>query len=311
MHLSASFIAAATTAAAGFLATVVQAQQPAGRDRAPPRTGQTVNILFSFDANRDLGAEDVPFNTCHISAYSQDTGYAYLTFAPKNATINFYKDDRCQEFAFGLDGYYGRNPGPAKSYRWVGWTEDALGELFDKDPFQGQGDAANGGSGDSPPSGPNPATGGGQGGGGGAAKPAPVTGPGPATVPAPDGTHDEGEEEADFSTFIGGAFGTLVILSIGGVVFWKTAGRRMVSDLKAQELLPYNRMDDDDHIDLDQNAIMMSSKSQSQTFELGDEGDDEDTHNSREDQETDRLRPLLPGKVERRQRYEDDDDDDV
>ncbi|KAF9981734.1 hypothetical protein BGZ65_003632 [Modicella reniformis] len=99
--------------------------------------------MYSTSDHQEIGSEDVLFNTCFTSEHTTKN-YAYVSFEPKNATINFYSDEACQEFAFGLIGIYGRYPGLARSYKWVGWTEDAIGFLFDKEPFQGQGDAAPG-----------------------------------------------------------------------------------------------------------------------------------------------------------------------
>ncbi|KAF8940535.1 hypothetical protein BGZ58_005869 [Dissophora ornata] len=315
--VSTSFIATIT---ALILASTAQAQETSRGNRPPPSAGQIVNILYSENANVDLGTDNVPFNTCFASAHSQGTNYAYLTFAPKNATINFYKDNNCQDFAFGLDGFYIGNPGPAGSYRWVGWSEDSIGYLFDKEPIPGQGDAAAGGAAEpqTPPGGANPGAGTGGSGGGATPNqpaPAPVLAPvpAPAPAPAPDNTHkdQDGSTYSIFSTFFGGALGTLVVLSIGGVVFWKTAGKKMMEDSKNKSILPYNRVDDDG-ADRD-GDVLLTTKDRSDDFELGDIGDDEDGDEDGDgdddsvDHEGDHLSPQQPLRPERQERHLDDE----
>ncbi|KAI1311894.1 hypothetical protein EDD11_003295 [Mortierella claussenii] len=237
-------------------------------DRSPPRAGQMVNIMYSISANNEVGVADAPFNTCSAT----ETGtkdYAYLTFAPKNATINFYKDTQCREFAYGLDGYYIGNPGPAKSFRWVGWTEDVIGRLFEAQPFQGQGDAAHGGY---------------ENGGG-----SPVVTPQNPVIhqpqnPQQDGHHGQTGADADDSsplaTFFGGALGSLVVLSIGGVIFWKTAAKRLMDEGgKGKSVLPYDRIGGDPD-----NDVLLTAKSRSENaFELEAVDEADNDHDSEDD----------------------------
>ncbi|KAG0265770.1 hypothetical protein BG011_004124 [Mortierella polycephala] len=297
----------AATAILAILSGQTHAQYaPPTNPPPPPTAQQTVNILYSIDANNDVGAEDARFNACFASNVASKP-YTYLTFGPKNATINFYKDSDCQEFTFALDGYYGTYPGPAMSFRWVGWSEDYQGEFFDKEPFQGQGDAADGADGgaDSPPPGTeNPGndkdkdkdkdkdhSGNGDGNDNG-------------------GNHDETSTSSIFSTFFGGVIGTLAVLAIGGVVFWKQAGKKMI-DEKGKSVLPYNRVDGDEESSQDHD-ILLTTKNRSdhdQSDDLDHSFEITNLDDVDKDMETDMDNdhhepPLRPG---RQDRYYDDD----
>ncbi|KAK3810905.1 MAG: hypothetical protein J3Q66DRAFT_350464 [Benniella sp.] len=252
MHLSSSLFRATTALALIILSTHAQ-------DAGPPTTSNTVDVVYVDDLNVPIATETVPFNTCHASepAFAK---YSYVNFSPSNATINFYSDSSCQDFAFGLDGYYGGYPGAARSYRWVGWTEEYLGELFEKEPIQGQGEAA-GGGGYTPPNGKHPGS-------------------------LPD---QHNGSSSSSSTFFGGVVGSMVILSVGGVVFWRVAGKKLVED-KGKGVLPYNRASRDGDI------LLTTNDRGHNSFELGDEDDDDDV--------VDNSRHHRPG---RQERYRDDD----
>ncbi|KAG0371124.1 hypothetical protein BGX24_001828 [Mortierella sp. AD032] len=268
-----------------FLATTAQAQAApvvgvptVAAVVTAPVSGDKVNILYSNDGNGEIATDEVPFNTCFPSEHAFQK-YSYLTFAPKNSTINFYTDSNCETFTFGLDGYYGGYPGPARSFKWVGWDEDNLGELFNKGPINGQGEAGTPGGETHtvPPGGQNPGT--------------------PSTS-NPNNSQSEnksadGSSSTSSSTFFGGVVGSLVVLSVGGLIFWKTAGKKLVED-KGKGVLPYNRSTGgrDDHI-----LLTNSGRNGQNSFEIGDE-DDED------EDEVDTRRQHRSG---RQERYHDDD----
>ncbi|KAF9407434.1 hypothetical protein BGZ94_002700 [Podila epigama] len=226
----------------------------------PPLTTDSVNVTYHNDGSGVIASEMAPFNACFASENAFGK-YSFINLSPANATINFYSDSNCQDFTFGLDGYYGGYPGVARSYRWVGWNMENRGELFNKAPIQGDGDGT-----------PPPTAGG-------------VTPHPEEPAKSESGTGSQ----SSTSTFFGGVFGSLVILSIGGVIFWKTAGKKMAQD-KGKGVLPYNRVggrrDDDD--------ILLTTNNRSHnSFELGDE-DDEDEDDRRH-------------QSGRQQRYRDDD----
>ncbi|GJJ73263.1 hypothetical protein EMPS_05621 [Entomortierella parvispora] len=274
MHFSASLAAAAI-----LLVSSVKAQDvPIENVSAPPPTAaHNVNITYANDNNVIVATEYVPFNKC-VASEAAFGRYSYLNFAPNNATINFYKDSSCKDFTFGLDGYYGGYPGQARSYMWVGWSTDSLGEFF-HNAIQGQGDAANNAPGDVP--GTNP-------------------GSTPPTTPntdkqeqtAGDSTKTNDSSSSSSSTFFGGVVGSLVVLSVGGVIFWKTAGKKMVED-KGKGVLPYNRVNGQ----RDGDILLTSSRGGNNSFEIGDEDDEEDD-------EVDHPRQQRSG---RQDRYHDDD----
>ncbi|KAG0294259.1 hypothetical protein BGZ98_001835 [Dissophora globulifera] len=267
------------TTAVALLATVAQAQEVPPAGLAPPVAGDKVNITYLNDGNGEIAQEEVPFNVCFASEHAF-APYSYINLAPNNATINFYQDSNCQTFSFGLDGYYGGYPGPARSFKWVGWSMDSLGELFNKAPIQGQGDAATGGETAPPPGSANPGT-----------TSPPVT---DANKDQTGGTTTEGSQtKSSSSTFFGGIFGSLVVLSVGGVIFWKTAGKKLVED-KGKGVLPYNRVGARD------GDILLTTNSRSHnSFEIGDEDDEED-----DDEEEDNRHQRRSG---RQERYHDDD----
>ncbi|CAO3563201.1 unnamed protein product [Mortierella alpina] len=271
---------------------------PATNPPPPPSRGQSVTILYSIDFNNNAGVDIAPFNTCFASE-TAFINYTYLSFAPKNATINFYKDSNCADFAFGLVGFYVTHPGQAKSFRWVGWTEDTIGYYFDKNPIQGQGDAANGGYEPSPPQTPPPPNGGAN----------PGTPPPPTTPGNTNGNQDQDQNNSGggdsnqisiSSTFFGGVFGTLAVLSVGGLIYWKRVGKNMVED-KGKGVLPYDRVGDDEANGAED--ILLTSSDKRDNFELGDDADDED-----EDEDVHHEGKAHEQRTARRDRYRDDDD---
>ncbi|KAF9323052.1 hypothetical protein BGZ91_003867 [Linnemannia elongata] len=231
MHISTSLLGA--SALAMFLATSVQAQDPGAGGApvavAPPKATDKVSILYSDDRNIEIATEEVPFNTCFASEHAF-LPYSYLTFAPKNSTINFYTDSNCETFTFGLDGYYGGYPGAARSFKWVGWDE----------------------------------------------------------------TKTPSDSSSSSSTFFGGVVGSLVVLSVGGLIFWKTAGKKLVED-KGKGVLPYNRVGGHRDGDI---LLTNNGRGGQNSFEIGDEDDEED------DDEVDNRRQHRSG---RQERYHDDD----
>ncbi|KAI1318453.1 hypothetical protein EDD11_006537 [Mortierella claussenii] len=283
MRFSSSLLGA--TALALSLSSSAQAQgtsiNPQPPVITPPQATDSVDIIYLNDGNGEIGAEHVPFNTCFSSelAFSK---YSYLNFAPNNATINFYTDSNCGNFTFGLDGYYGGYPGAARSFKWVGWTMDSLGEFFNKSPIQGQGDAATGGA-------PQPAPGGGvnPGAGGKPEVPAPELNTG--NDQAGGNNNSANSSTSSSSTFFGGVVGSLIVLSVGGVIFWKTAGKKLVED-KGKGVLPYNRVGRDGDI------LLTTNNRSHNSFEIGDEEDEEDEVESRS-----------PRRSGRQERYHDDD----
>ncbi|KAF9945209.1 hypothetical protein BGZ72_001555 [Mortierella alpina] len=268
---------------AASIALIVASAQ--AQEIAPPKDSDILNITYANDGNGVIAVEQVPFATC-VASENAFTDYSYVNLAPSNATINFYMDSNCQNFAFGLDGSYGGYPGKARSYRWVGWSMDNLGEIFKKNPIQGPGHTA--GDTETTPGGKNP----------GAITP--VTPPEDSKV---DNGQGGGPKTADgstagdsttkpasstSSTFFGGVVGSLVVLAVGGVIFWKTAGKKLVED-KGKGVLPYNRVGRDGDI------LLTNSRSHN-SFEIGDEDD--------EDDEVDNRRQQHSG---RQERYRDDD----
>ncbi|KAF9993464.1 hypothetical protein BGZ80_002514 [Entomortierella chlamydospora] len=265
LSISTSLIITATLfLASSSITFTAQAQDT--RILPPPRAGQTAGIVYWNTANDEAGAEDVPFNVCFTSE-SASAKYSYLTFAPKNATINFFKDTNCKDFSFGLYGYFGGNPGPAGSLKWVGWSEDYQGERTDE-PFQGQPDTTT----------PQPSTGEQNPGNGGNQNPQPL----PDNSDKNQPNNDSGLSS---TSFFGIALGTLVVLAIGSVVLWKTAGKKMIEDNKGKSVLPYNRVDGDGDDD-----ILLTTKNKSHdSFAL--EGEDEDEDESEDDGDEIREHP--------------------
>ncbi|KAF9985341.1 hypothetical protein BGZ65_011138 [Modicella reniformis] len=248
--------------------------------RKENRSADTVSVIYLNDTNGEIAREDAPFNTCFASERAF-IRYSYLNFAPNNATINFYSDSSCQDFVFGLDGYYGGYPGPARSYRWVGWTDDYLGDIFDKEPIRGQGEAATGAGTNVPPDGKHP-----------------------GHLKDDDSNSDNGGAKSSSSTFFGGVIGSMVILSVGGVAFWKIAGKKLVED-KGKSVLPYHRGSRSGGGGgggggggRDGDILLTANDQGNNSFELGDEDledDDED------EDENDHHRSG------RQERYRDDD----
>ncbi|ORZ16114.1 hypothetical protein BCR41DRAFT_353539 [Lobosporangium transversale] len=280
MRFSSSSSLLGATALAALAISSAQVQDT---PVAPPHNTDYVDIVYLNDGNGPIGTEHVPFNTCFASelAFSK---YSFLNFAPNNATINFYTDSNCQNFTFGLDGYYGGYPGAARSFKWVGWSTDSLGEIFNKAPIQGQGDAATGGNGgtQAPPGGVNP--------NGGTPPPAPAPNTGNKDQTGDNnGTNnaDDSTSGSSSSTFFGGVVGSVIVLSAGGIIFWKTAGKKLVED-KGKGVLPYNRVGRDGDI------LLTSNNRGHGSFEIGDEDDDDEVDS----------RPQRSG---RQERYRDDD----
>ncbi|KAG0350092.1 hypothetical protein BGZ54_004021, partial [Gamsiella multidivaricata] len=243
MHFSSSLLGLALV----ISSTLAQDAPINGVQVAPPQTGDQVQIVYLNDGNGEIATEN---------------------------------DSNCQNFAFGLDGYYGGYPGPARSFKWVGWTMDSLGELFTKGPIQGQGDAATGGP-QAPPGGKNP----------GLNTPPPST-PDASKDQSPNGGSigdDSGSKTSSSSTFFGGVVGSLIVLSVGGVIFWKTAGKKLVED-KGKGVLPYNRVGRDGDI------LLTTNNRSHNSFEIGDEDDEEDEVDTRRNQRSGRQ-----------ERYHDDD----
>ncbi|KAF9203707.1 hypothetical protein BGZ49_006144 [Haplosporangium sp. Z 27] len=276
MRISTSLLGASTIA---LIISCTQAQE-APAVVAPPQATDNVTISYLNDGNGVIGTEVVVFNACFSSEQAFDK-YSYINFAPNNATINFYKDSNCQDFAFGLDGYYGGYPGLARSYKWVGWDVSTLGEFFDKTPIPGQGDAATGGNNPpAPPGGKNPGSG----------TTAPPTNTETNKEESGSETVVDNSSKTSSSTFFGGVVGSLIVLSVGGLIFWKTAGKKLVAD-KGKGVLPYNRVVRDGDI------LLTSNNRSHNSFEIGDEDDDEED-------EVDSRRQHRSG---RQERYRDDD----
>lgn len=254
--------------------------------------------MYSTPNHQEIASEDVHFNACFTSSHAP-VNYAYISFAPKNATINFYSDPACKEFTFGLNGFFGQFPGPASSYKWVGWTEDAIGFLQDKTPFQGQGDAAPGAV-VKPPGGQNP-------GGGGGGDPSTHPTPGPDN--SKGGDKNEDSRSPISSIFFGSVFGSLIVMFIGGVVFWKTVGKKMVEDTKGKSVLPYNRVVDNSG-DQDED-ILLRTKNRMDHFELVNEDDDDDDHEGSDDDSraNNGHQREQEQRTERQDRYQDDRED--
>ncbi|KAG0301531.1 hypothetical protein BGZ97_002748 [Linnemannia gamsii] len=323
--ISAALIAATATTILAFISpsVQVQAQGTAAGPRPAPQPGHTVNLLYSNSANDDVGSDDVPFNACFASETAFKP-YVYLTFGPKNATINFYKDSNCQDFTFGLNGYYGGYPGQARSFRWVGWSEDTLGELFLK-PIAGQGEAAIHPGGPptapiviTPP--PPPTEGGGH----------PNNPPPPPSTTNPDqetGGNDNstGPKYKRTPTFFGVVFLGMAVLSIGALIYWRTASKKEALD-KGKGLLPsYGRgatRDDED----EDNDILLTTHNRSHlnnddiSFSIGDGEDSDDDEEDRrhvrrdnngvgeeEEEDHEDMREQKP-RAGQHDRYSDDDD---
>lgn len=230
------------------LLTLVQAQ------------ASTVEVVYSTEANVEIATESASYNTCFASRAAGDP-YNYLTFAPYNATINFYTDANCQTFAFGLDGHYSDHPGAkAASFRWVGWSKDNLGELI-KAPFVADPHAQP----------PNPPT------------PVPDNKQPPSPPPQPGNNnhgHDSDEDNDGSgstqasSMFYGALAGIAMMLSIGGLIFWKTRGKKVIVD-KGKGVLPYSRVSNSREGESDAD-ILLSNRGGHNSFELDGEDDDDE-----------------------------------
>ncbi|KAG0350546.1 hypothetical protein BG005_009909 [Podila minutissima] len=219
-----------------------------------------VEVVYFTEANVEIATESAPYNTCFASRAAGNP-YNYLTFAPYDATINFYNDANCQTFAFGLDGHYSDHPGAkAGSFRWAGWSKDSLGLLI-KAPFVVDPYAL-------PPI------------------PPPVSEPDskqPPLRPQPGNNNhgvDSDEDQVDSgstrasSLFFGAVAGIAMIVSIGGLIFWKTRGKKIIVD-KGKGVLPYSRVSNsrDGEGDAD---ILLSNRGGHNSFELEGEDDDDE-----------------------------------
>ncbi|KAF9165137.1 hypothetical protein DFQ27_000499 [Actinomortierella ambigua] len=271
MHISSSLLGVATIALALSSRASAQAEIP---------EGATVTVTYVNDGNIVIATDELSLNTC-LPSEAAFNPYSYINFDPNNATINFYKDSNCNDAAFALDGYYGGYPGKARSLKWVGYSMDQRGELLVGTEFH---------SGTQNPGG-NPETNG-QAGNPGNTDSSNL-GTGPSTTPG-DGSKSD---TTSSSTFFGGVVGSLIVLSIGGVVFWKTAGKKMVAD-KGKGVLPYNRVGAGGGGRGDDILLSSSGRRDHNSFELGDEYD--------EDDEEDHSRRPRSGRGGGR--YRDDDD---
>ena len=275
------------SAALFFSLSTVYAQSGLGA-HTPPHPSDRVHLAYWNNANEELAAEFAVYNTCFVTDSTSELKYAYLTMVPKNATVNFYKDPECGgAFAFAMDGYYLGYPGEARSFKWVGWSEDAVGELQTQGPIPLM--AGSGTTTPPPqeqqPSSPPPHE--------KESSPPPVTGGQEPESKPPNhgntGTGGGGKDTAETSyssTFFGGVIGTLTILSLGGVVFWKKVGKKLMDneDDKGKSVLPYNRVVTEEEGERGDGDILLTTQERSHhrhhdhdndSFALGDE-DEED-----------------------------------
>ncbi|KAF9580629.1 hypothetical protein BGW38_002647 [Lunasporangiospora selenospora] len=254
-----SYVAAASAAILHASSSLLfTAAQPPLVPIPPPKPTALVNLLYFNNANAELASEDVPYNACHPSTNPIMTpAYAYITFAPKNATINFYDDDSCQHFAFALQGYYIGFAGNAKSFRWVGWSEDAPGVRVVSAPF------------------PNPTV----------KDEGDPQGPGthPDTGPGTGPDQSNHGDSPVISRFIGGVLGVLVVLMFGGLAYWMTIGKRLLSKddsdrPKKKASLGLGRRKNEGEGDGDSDILLATKyRSDGDHFELGgDEEEEED-----------------------------------
>ncbi|KAG0335561.1 hypothetical protein BG004_008404 [Podila humilis] len=235
-----------------------------------------VQVMYFTEANVELATEAATFNTCFVSKAGLQP-YNYVTFAPYTAAINFYTDAKCEEFAFGLDGHYSDHPGAKSgSFQWVGLSKENFGELVQDAPFKLDASLVV-----SPPiSPPNTVS--------------PVTPPPPPLPVKPPPEHDNGNEAIESgsartsSVFFGGLAGTAMLVSIGGLVYWKTRDKKSGLD-KGKNVLPYNRVDDHHHHhdgkergDQDEEILLAPRhRIDDGSFEL--EGDDDDDDDDEDD----------------------------
>ncbi|KAF9974827.1 hypothetical protein BGZ73_001687 [Actinomortierella ambigua] len=259
-----------------------------------PPLEEQLNILYSDADNVEVANEYLIYNTCHISKTAQSEAvskYAYLGFVPIDATVNFYKDDNCQDFAFGLVGHYPQYPGPARSIKWVGRDRDNIGVYFNtalpltsKEGF-GDGD---GGAGQKPP---NPKE--------------PTKAPDTKEPSQPSGDNgsndktDQPKEDETFMNFVGTMVGSAIVLSIGGTIVWMTVGRKIFKSSagksldKGKGVLPsYSRTrghllsdgEEYDDVQGDEHIRLTSSRIQDheEVFEIGD-GDDIESNDGYDD----------------------------
>ncbi|KAG0078746.1 hypothetical protein BGZ93_011110 [Podila epicladia] len=219
-----------------------------------------VEVVYFTENNVEIATESAPYNTCFASRAAENP-YNYLTFAPYDATINFYTDANCQTFAFALDGHYSDHPGAkAGSFRWAGWSKDNLGLLI-KAPFVVDPHAL-------PPT------------------PPPVSEPDNKQPPHPsqpannnhgvdsDADPDDSGSTRASSLFFGAIAGIAMIVSIGGLVFWKSRGKKITVD-KGKGVLPYSRVSNSRDGDGDAD-ILLSNRGGHNSFELEGEDDDDE-----------------------------------
>ncbi|KAF9971351.1 hypothetical protein BGZ73_005722 [Actinomortierella ambigua] len=272
MHISSSLLGVATIALALSSRASAQSDIPAGA---------SVTVTYVNDNNVVIATDVLNYNAC-LPSEAAFNPYSYINFNPNNATINFYQDSDCNDPAFALDGYYGGYPGKARSLKWVGYSMDERGELIVGEEFH---------AGNQNPGGnvqPNSQTG-----NPGKADPSKI---GSDAYQAPPTTGGNSGGSSSTSTFFGGVVGSMIVLSIGGVVFWKTAGKKMVAD-KGKGVLPYNRVDGGVRRRDGDILLTSNGRRDHNSFELGDEDEDDE-----DDQRNGRTRSG------RGDRYRDDDD---
>ncbi|KAG0265505.1 hypothetical protein DFQ27_000584 [Actinomortierella ambigua] len=295
----------------GFLALTLSAVVVKAQQQGVPPLDEQLNILYSDSGSVEVANEYLVYNTCHVSKTAQGgVGAVYdnLAFVPIDATVNFYKDDNCQDFAFGLVGHYQPFPGPARSIKWVGRDRDNVGVYFNtplpltsKEGFgDGDGDA---GTGDLPPDSKDPTQ---------VTDPkqqpsqqvpstvvTPPTGP-PQTPSGGDNSDDADQSsESSFLSFVGSVVGSAIVLSIGGTIVWMTVGRKIVKSKaggrpdKGKGVLPSyarargHRLSDDDDYDAaqgDEHIRLTASRirENDEAFEIGD-GDDIESNDGFDD----------------------------
>ncbi|KAF9430985.1 hypothetical protein BGZ94_000931 [Podila epigama] len=271
------------------LAAAVLLQLSSSLVHAQQQEPPSVNILYSNELSVEIATEIAPFNTCFPSKAATNP-YNFLTFTPYDATINFFTDNNCQTFAFGLNGHYSDHPGiKAGSFEWVGRSKDTLG-LLAKAPFQSEKSSQ-------PPSPPAPA-------------PVPVPVPGKDEGEKNTGNDNSGGSKdkqdqgsggkGDDSTtstsgssmFFGGLAGGAMFLSIGGLVFWKTRGKKKPMLDKGKGVLPYSRVADGREGERDEDILLPNrgrGGDDHGSFAIEDEDEDDDDEHDM-DEHKDRLR---------------------
>ncbi|KAG0244911.1 hypothetical protein BGW41_005510 [Actinomortierella wolfii] len=291
----------------GVLSQTILAQQ-----LEPPLTEQ-LNILYSDDDNVEVANQYLLYNTCVRSKVASDSpipNYAYVGFVPIDATVNFYHDDNCEDFAFGLVGHYHEFPGPAKSIKWVGRDRDNIGVYFNTSlPLTSKYGFGEGDGDQQPAPTPNegapqtPST----------QKPQPISQPTNPPQGPSDGSNNNDSDnntadqpkENTFTSLLGSFIGSAIVLSIGGTIIWMTVGKKMVNSRaggmdKGKGVLPsYIRArDDEDNFNNDEYIHLTASnrlRDHEEAFEIGDgddiESDDDGDDIKHQNQGRQRLSP--------------------